>query len=87
MKTVMIVIAALALAACSESLDYLYHLSHPKHHRHVVKREYVPVPEPPAPAKTETHDELVARVHRESAQRRKDYCDSHPNLSLRIGCE
>jgi hypothetical protein len=35
----------------------------------------------------ETHDEKVDRLRRESAQRRKEYCDSHPNLSIRIGCE
>jgi hypothetical protein len=35
----------------------------------------------------ETHDETVDRIHRESAQRRKDYCDSHPFLSFRVGCQ
>jgi hypothetical protein len=41
----------------------------------------------PESAKPETHDEKVERVRRESAQRRKAYCDSHPNLAVRIGCE
>jgi hypothetical protein len=32
-------------------------------------------------------DEMVDRIHREFAQRRKDYCDSHPFLSFRVGCQ
>jgi hypothetical protein len=86
MRRLCIVIVLLGLSACSESVDYLYYLNHPRHHhRHVLKREYVPAPlEAPAP---ETHDEKVERVHRESAQRRKAYCDSHPNLAIRIGCD
>ena len=35
----------------------------------------------------ETHDERVERAHREVAQRRREYCDNHPNLTVRIGCE
>jgi hypothetical protein len=42
----------------------------------------------PAPAsRAETHDEVVERARSESMRRRKEYCDSHPNLTVRIGCE
>ncbi len=42
---------------------------------------------PPVQSKAETHDEMVERIRRESLRRRKEYCDSHPNLTIRIGCD
>jgi hypothetical protein len=74
------VILLLGLTACSGEFDWTQHR---RHHRMRVEH----IPEPVAPEKTETHDEMVDRVHRESMQRRKEYCDRHPNLSVRIGCE
>jgi hypothetical protein len=35
----------------------------------------------------ETHEELIERKRSESERRRKEYCDSHPNLAVRIGCQ
>ncbi len=42
---------------------------------------------PPVQSKAETHDEMVARVRADAARRRREYCDSHPNLTVRIGCD
>jgi hypothetical protein len=38
-------------------------------------------------AKVEEHDEKVERLRHEAMQRKKDYCNAHPNLAIRIGCE
>jgi hypothetical protein len=76
-----VVVALLVLSACSDSRVLQ------RHHRHARPQPTAEAVVPTEKPRAETHDELVARIHRESMQRRKDYCDSHPNLSVRIGCE
>ncbi len=41
---------------------------------------------PPAQRRAETHDEMLERVRTEAMRRREDYCKTHPNLMVRIGC-
>jgi hypothetical protein len=89
-KIIAIIPLLLGLTACSEVIDRLLYYPHAHPHRHIVKKHYAPLPPQPevqAPhARTETHDEMVERVHREAAQRRLEYCNNHPNLAVRIGC-
>jgi hypothetical protein len=54
-----------------------------EHKSSKIVNEPVVVPVKPHP---ETHDEIVDRVRSEAAKRRQEYCNNHPNLAVRIGC-
>ena len=74
---------ALLLAGC----DDIHHMlaTHPRPHPHRVHAR--PPAEAAAPVEPETHEQLVARKRTEADARRRDWCDAHPGLTVRTGCE
>ena len=59
--------------------------SRARHHPHLRPPTAQPMPAAEAPH-PETHDELVARKRQEASERRRAFCDAHPDLIVRIGC-
>ena len=76
-----VALLALLLGSCAD----IHRLLHPPRPHRVHARP------PPAavevPSAPETHDQLVARKRAEANQRRHDWCDAHPGLTVRTGCE
>jgi hypothetical protein len=77
-------VIAVSLAGC----DDVHHMLNARYTRpHWHARQLPPAKAEPVKPSVETHDAMVDRVHRESAERRKAYCDSHRDLSIRLGCD
>ena len=80
MRLALAALAPLLLAGC----DDIHRMLHPPRPHRVHAR---PPAEAAAPVEPETHEQLVARKRAEADAHRRDWCDAHPGLTVRTGCE